>query len=63
VSAIGNAQGHLVLTDSLGVVFLAGDVFLLNQDQLVMPVADGSAISNFFGVAQVAELVLTKMTP
>jgi hypothetical protein len=59
---IGNAQGHLVLADNLG-VFLAGDVFLLNADQLVFSTAVGSAISDFIGATQVADIVLTKMTP
>ena len=54
-----NPQGHLLLVDTQGVVFLAGDVLLLKQDQLVMLNAVGSVT----GVPQIGELILTKMTP
>jgi hypothetical protein len=35
VQSIGNAQGHLALTDSQGVVLFSADFFMLNLDQLV----------------------------
>jgi hypothetical protein len=54
-----NPQGHLVLVDTQGIVFLAGDVLLLNQDQLVMLNATGSVT----GVPQIGEIILNKMTP
>jgi hypothetical protein len=54
-----NPQGHLVLVDTQGIVFLAGDVLLLNQDQLVMLSATGSVT----GVPQIGEIILNKMTP
>jgi hypothetical protein len=55
----GNPQGHLVLVDSQGVVFLAGDVLLLTVDQMVMLNAVGSVT----GVPQIGEIILNKMTP
>jgi hypothetical protein len=55
----GNAQGHLVLVDSFGVVFLSGDVLLLTVDQLVMLNAVGSVT----GVPQIGEIIINKMTP
>jgi hypothetical protein len=54
-----NAQGHLVLVDSFGVVFLSGDVLLLTVDQLVML----NAIGSVTGVPQIGEIILNKMTP
>jgi hypothetical protein len=55
----GNAQGHLQLVDSSGDVFLAGDVLLLNLDQLAML----DAVGTVTGVPQIGEIVLNKMTP
>jgi hypothetical protein len=54
-----NAQGHLVLIDTRGIVFLSGDVLLLTVDQLVML----NAIGSVTGVPQIAEIILNKMTP
>jgi hypothetical protein len=55
----GNAQGHLQLVDTQGVVFLDGNVLLLTVDQLVMLNAVGSVT----GVGQIGEIFLNKMTP
>lgn len=54
-----NAQGHLVLVDTMGTVFLSGDVLLLTVDQLVML----NAIGSVTGVPQIGEIILNKMTP
>jgi hypothetical protein len=54
-----NPQGHLALTNTQGIVLLAGDVYLLNPDQLAML----SAVDSITTIPMVAELLLTKMTP
>ena len=54
-----NPQGHLLLVDTQGVVFLAGDVLLLTVDQLAMLNAVGSVT----GVAQIGVIIINKMTP
>jgi hypothetical protein len=58
-SGFGNPEGHLVLTDGAGVVFLAGEILLIKPDQLVML----SATDSFTTVPVIGELILTKFTP
>jgi hypothetical protein len=55
-----NPQGQLTLVDSQGVVFLAGDALLFNQDQLAVFNVVGSVTG---AVPQIGDIVLTKMTP
>jgi hypothetical protein len=55
----GNPQGHLVLVDTQGTVFLSGDVLLLTVDQMVMLNAVGSVT----GVGQIGEIIINKMSP
>jgi hypothetical protein len=58
LSEFANPQGHLTLTDAQGKVLLAGDVLLINPDQLVfMP-----AITTLEPVSQIAIVVLSKLT-
>ena len=57
-SPFSNPSAHIVIVDKQGVVLLAGDVLLINADQLVMmPATDGIT-----PIPQIGEVVLTKMT-
>ena len=47
------------MVDTQRVVFLEGDVLLLNLDQLAML----NGVSSVTGVPQIAEIVLNKMMP
>ncbi len=59
LSAVGNPQGHLTLTDIQATVLLEGDVLLLNPDQLYLP----SATTSVEPISPLANVVLTKVTP
>jgi hypothetical protein len=59
LSEFGNPQGHLNLTDSQGKVLLAGDILLLNPDQLVML----SAITTLEPISPIGEVILSKFAP
>jgi hypothetical protein len=57
-SPFTNPQGHLILTSKRGLVLLAGDVLLINRDQLLMSAATDSVSTSTF----VPQLVITKLT-
>ena len=58
-NSFANPQGHLSLTNAQSKVLLAGDVLLLNPDQLVFL----SAATTLEPISPVVNVVLSKMTP
>lgn len=61
VQPLGNAQAHLAIVDSAGTTLLAGDVLLLNVDQLL--IETGTQGFSAAIPVNIASVVLTKFAP